>query len=101
MKDIDAKDFEAEVLKADGKVLVDFNADWCGPCQMMKPILAEFAEKNTNVKVIGVNIDNNRELAMEYGVSGIPCLVVFEGGEEVTRGVGVQPVPRIEKLVGK
>ena len=101
MKDIDGQDFEAEVLKAEGKVLVDFNADWCGPCQMMKPILAQFAKDNPDVKVVGVNVDDNGELAMKYGVAGIPCIVVFEEGKEVARSVGVQPAQKLERLIGK
>ena len=78
MKEINTEDFEMEVLKAEGMVLVDFNADWCGPCQMMKPILEEFAEKNAEVKVVGVNVDDNSDLAEKYGVSGIPCFVLFK-----------------------
>ena len=77
MKEINTEDFEMEVLEAEGMVLVDFNADWCGPCQMMKPILEEFAEKNAEVKLVGVNVDDNSDLAEKYGVSGIPCLVLF------------------------
>lgn len=101
MKEIHTEDFEMEVLKAEGMVLVDFNADWCGPCQMMKPILEEFAEKNAEVKVVGVNVDDNSDLAEKYGVSGIPCLVLFKNGKEVNRVVGVQSVKKLEKLIGK
>lgn len=101
MKEINTEDFETEVLKAEGMVLADFNADWCGPCQMMKPILEEFAEKNAEVKLVGVNVDDNSDLAEKYGVSGIPCLVLFKNGEEVNRVVGVQSVKKLEKLIGK
>ncbi|MBQ1387899.1 thioredoxin [Candidatus Saccharibacteria bacterium] len=101
MKEINTEDFEMEVLEAEGMVLVDFNADWCGPCQMMKPILEEFAEKNAEVKLVGVNVDDNSDLAEKYGVSGIPCLVLFKNGEEVNRVVGVQSVKKLEKLIGK
>ena len=101
MKEINTEDFETEVLKAEGMVLVDFNADWCGPCQMMKPILEEFAEKNADVKLVGINVDDNSDLAEKYGVSGIPCLVLFKNGEEANRVVGVQSVKKLEKLIGK
>lgn len=101
MKEINTENFETEVLKAEGMVLVDFNADWCGPCQMMKPILEEFAEKNAEVKVVGVNVDDNSDLAEKYGVSGIPCLVLFKNGEEANRAVEVQSVKKLEKLIGK
>ncbi len=100
MKEIKSEDFETEVLKAKGKILIDFNADWCGPCQMMKPILTEFADKHDDIAVIGVNIDENPDLAARYQVSGIPCLVVMEDGEEINRGVGVHPLKKLEKLVG-
>lgn len=101
MEEINTENFETGVLKAEGMVLVDFNADWCGPCQMMKPILEEFAEKNTDVKLVGINVDDNSDLAEKYGISGIPCLVLFKDGEEVNRVVGVQSVKKLEKLIGK
>ncbi|MEE0888222.1 MAG: thioredoxin [Candidatus Saccharimonadaceae bacterium] len=100
MKEIGAKEFEAEVLQENGLVLVDFNADWCGPCQMMKSVLEEFAEKNNTVKVVGVNIDDNEDLAREYNVSGIPCMVLFSDGKETKRVVGVQSVKKIERMIG-
>lgn len=100
MKDIMADKFEEEVLKAKGTVLVDFNADWCGPCKMMKPVLETFSKEHENVKVIGVDIDENDELAEQYGVSTIPCLVVFKDGEEVKREVGVVPEKKLVKMVG-
>lgn len=101
MKEINTENFETEVLKVGGMVLVDFNADWCGPCQMMKPILEEFAEKNAEVRLVGINVDDNSDLAEKYGVSGIPCLALFKNGEEVNRVVGVQSVKKLEKMIGK
>ena len=74
--------FEAEVLKSDVPVLVDFNAGWCGPCKAMKPILEEFAAANPGVKFVAVDIDDQDELAEDHDVSSIPCLVLFKGGEE-------------------
>lgn len=99
MQEINQEDFQKVVLEAEGSVLVDFNADWCGPCQMMKPILSEFAAENSEVKVVGVNIDDNGELAEQYEVSSIPCLVVFKDGKEVKRAVGVQSKKRLAVLV--
>ena len=99
MKDINADEFEKEVLQAKGLVLVDFNADWCGPCKMMKPILEAFAKMHSEVKLIGVNIDDNDELAEEYRVSTSPCMVMFKDGTEVAREVGVQPERKLKKMM--
>ena len=81
--------------------LLDFYADWCGPCQMMKPVVAEFEKAHPEVKVRAVNIDEEQELASEYGVSGIPCLVFLKDGKEVDRVVGVAPLKKLEKLLEK
>lgn len=99
MKDISEGEFEVEVLNYKGTVLVDFNADWCGPCRMFRPILQAFAKQHTDVKVVGVNIDDNDELAEKYNISTIPCLVVFKDGEEVAREEGVLPEKKILKMV--
>lgn len=80
--------------------LLDFYADWCGPCQMMKPTIEEFEKAHPEVKVTSVNIDENEEMAEQYRVSSIPCLVVLKDGEEVKRDVGVMPLKKLEKLVG-
>lgn len=79
--------------------LYDFYADWCGPCQIMKPVLAEFEKKHPEVKVRPINVDEESELAEQYGVSGIPCLVLLRDGQEVAREVGVAPVRKLEKML--
>ena len=79
---------------------MDFNAKWCGPCRMLAPILEEIAE-STEYKIVSVNVDAEAELSGEYGVFSIPCLVVFENGEEVERMVGVVPKAEILKLMEK
>lgn len=101
MKIIEVKeeDFEKVVLKNEKKVLVDFNADWCGPCRMLKPVLDEIAETNDKVKIVSINIDNNEKLAKEYGVMSIPCLVLFENGKEIDRAVGLMPKSEIEEFI--
>ena len=101
MKDIDEKGFNKEVLEEEGLVLVDFYADWCGPCQMMKPVLEEFADANKDLKVLGVNIDDNEDLAEEYEVSTIPCMVLFKKGEEVAREIAVVSPKKLKKMVEK
>lgn len=81
--------------------LLDFYADWCGPCQMLKPTIEEFEKVHPEVKVTSVNIDENEELAEKYNVSSIPCLVVLKDGEEKAREVGVMPLKKLEKFVEK
>ncbi len=90
MLTFEEKNFEEEVLKAEGKVLVDFYADWCGPCRMMSPVIDDIAkELDGKVKVGKVNVDNNQELAIKYDVMSIPTIMVFEKGNLIKTFVGV------------
>lgn len=93
--------FEKEVLQAEGPVLVDFNADWCGPCKMLAPVIDELAEEHPEIKVVSVNIDDEEDLADEYDVFSIPCLVVFKGGEEADRSVGGRSKDEILEMIGE
>ena len=86
MIEINNDNFKSEVLEQE-LVLVDFNADWCGPCQMLKPVLEELSEK---YKIVSVNVDDNMELAREYGIMTIPCLILFKDGKEYKRSVGLK-----------
>ena len=79
--------------------ILDFYADWCGPCQMMKPTMEEFEKLHPEIKVTAVNIDEEEELAEKYGVSSIPCIVALKDGEEVKREVGVVSLKKLEKMV--
>ena len=87
---ITEENFENEVLKSEGVVLIDFYADWCGPCKMMSPVINEIAkELQGNVKVGKINVDNNQELAIKYDVMSIPTIIIFKNGMPVKSFIGV------------
>lgn len=90
--------FETEVLKSTETVLVDFYADWCGPCKMVAPVLDELA-KESDAKIVKVNVDENPNLAAKYKVMTIPTLKVFQGGEDVRTARGAMPKEEIKKLI--
>jgi thioredoxin 1 len=96
---IRGNEFEKEVLASEGKVLVDFYADWCGPCKMLSPILEE-VEKESGVKVCKINVDEEGALAMQYGVASIPMLVLFEKGKAVRTTLGYQSKEKVLQFIG-
>lgn len=96
---VSSENFEEEVLKSDKKVLIDFYADWCGPCKMLSPIVEAVASENTSIKVVKVDIDVNPALAVKYGVSSIPTLIVIENGEVKNTSVGLISKSEVEALV--
>ncbi|NLX70581.1 MAG: thioredoxin [Clostridiales bacterium] len=92
--------FDNEVLNSEHPVLVDFWAAWCGPCRMIAPIIDQIADEYVGkLKVGKVNVDEQGQLAAEYGVMSIPTLVFFKNGEEVQRVVGVRPKPELDKII--
>lgn len=94
------KDFESEVLQAQGPVLVDFWAEWCGPCRALGPSVDALAqEKSGAIKVVKVNIDENPNAPSKYGVRSIPTLLIFKGGEVVAQTVGSMPKSDLFKWV--
>ena len=97
---ITAANFENEVLRSDKPILLDFYADWCGPCKMLAPVLHEIAEENADTLKVGkINVDEQMELAMRFQVSSIPMLVVFKNGKAVAKSVGYRPKAEIAAMV--
>ncbi len=97
---ITAENFEEEVLKSDKPVILDFWAEWCGPCRMLSPIIAEIAKENEGkIKVGKVNVDDEPELANAFRVSGIPTVIAFENGKMTGQKVGYRPKEDILSLV--
>ena len=92
--------FKEEVLQAAQPVLVDFYADWCGPCRMLRPTLEELSEERTDVKFAAINIDDNPELADDFDISSIPCVILFKNGAEADRSVGLVPKEALEDFLG-
>ena len=99
--EVNESNFQEEVLNSKIKVLVDFNAEWCGPCKMLRPILDKYAEEHDNVKIVSINVDDNNELARKYNVFSIPCLVVIKNGKETDRTVGLISRTEIDDLIGE
>ena len=97
---ITKENFEQEVLQSAKTVLLDFWASWCGPCRMLSPVVDEVAEERTDVKVGKVNVDEQPELAGQFGVMSIPTLLVFEQGKLVRQAVGARPKASVLELLG-
>ena len=93
------ENFEKLVLESEKTVLLDFWATWCGPCQQIAPILEEIAQERSDVVICKVNVDEEPELAAQFGVTGIPMLVVMEDGQIVNEAIGARPKAEIEKLL--
>lgn len=99
VEQISSKDFKDKISK--GKVLVDMYADWCGPCRMLGPIIESIAESNKEYKFYKLNVDDNEDIAMEYGVMSIPTLLLFEDGKLVDTLVGLRSKDELENILSK
>lgn len=93
--------FEEVVLKSEIPVLVDFYADWCGPCKMTAPVLDKLSEAQDAVEIVKINVDENPEIAQAYQVMSIPNLVVFKGGQPAARAIGAQNLAGLKALIEK
>ena len=96
---ITKENFDKEVMQAEGTVLIDFWAAWCGPCRMIAPAVEKIAEEHPDVKVCKINIDDEQELAIRHGVMSIPTLMVVKNGEIVNTAIGLRPKEEIEALL--
>lgn len=97
--EVTSKNFEQEVLKSEKTVLIDFYADWCGPCKMLSPIVEQVAQENKDIKVVKINIDQEQDIAIKYEIMSIPTLVVIKNGNETNRSVGLIGKSDILELV--
>ena len=92
---VNKNNFNQEVLNSDKPVLMDFWAPWCGPCRMVVPLVEEIAEERSDIKVVKINVDEEQELAMQFGVMSIPTLVVMKNGKVVNQDTGARPKAQI------
>ena len=92
---VNKNNFNQEVLNSDKPVLIDFWAPWCGPCRMVVPLVEEIAEERSDIKVVKINVDEEQELAMQFGVMSIPTLVVMKNGKIVNQVTGARPKAQI------
>ena len=97
--EIKEEQFKEVVLKSDVPVLVDFFATWCGPCKMMARILEQLSDENEGVKFASIDVDDAERLAIQYGISSIPCMILFKNGEEADRVVGAVPKGTLADLI--
>ncbi len=100
MINVDDRNFIEEVIKYDGKVLVDFYAVWCGPCKMLSPIIEQVASERPDVKICKVNVDESPVISSQFGIMSIPTLIAFENGAQVAKSIGLLTREEVLKMLG-
>ncbi|MDO4253567.1 MAG: thioredoxin [Kocuria sp.] len=96
--DVNTAEFDREVLNSDKPVIVDFWAEWCGPCRMVSPVLDAISDEHADrVKVVKINVDDNQEIAAKYGITSIPAVYLFDGGKVQKQSIGAKPKTAFEK----
>lgn len=96
---IEEKDFEEKVLKSKKRVLVDFYAEWCGPCKMLSPVIEKLSEETDEYEFVKINVDNAENISRRYGVMSIPTLIVFENGNELKKSVGFKSLNELKEFL--
>ena len=96
---VNKESFQQEVLQSDKPVLIDFWANWCGPCRMIAPIIEEIAQEREDIKVVKIDVDEAQELAIQYQIMSIPTLLVVEKGKVVNQSIGVKPKDKILEML--
>jgi thioredoxin 1 len=100
MKKLDKNNFK-ETIDGDNYILVDFWAEWCGPCKMIAPVLEEISNERTDVAIAKLNVDDNQEIALTYGVQSIPTMILFKNGKVVDKLIGALPKEKINQFLNK
>jgi len=96
LPDVTDNNFQAEVLEADGPVLVDFWAPWCGPCRVVAPVLEEMAQERPDLRIVKLNVDDNQQTAAQFEVLSIPTMILFKNGQAAKKIIGAYPKRRLE-----
>lgn len=99
IKHINESEFEEQVVNNEKPVIVDFFATWCGPCKMLGPVLQQVADENNEVEILKVDIDENMDLAQKFGIMSVPTMIIFKGGEEVSREIGFKQKSEILNII--
>lgn len=99
--EINKDNYQKEVLESKDNVIIDFYANWCGPCRMLRPILEEVARENPNLKIVSINVDEEKSLTKDYNIFSIPCLVFIKSGKKIKRNAGLVTKEELEVIINE